>query len=172
MVKKSFLLYASVGLILAFVIASRPVQTFAEAEQLRLGLISQNCSSIKIQLRQIQKNDTKNRVQLGSYYESITSDLMLNLNLRLVKNGIAVPELATLQTDFTDERERFRNDYIGYSQELESLLAIDCRANPAKFSTQLEKTRNKRIGVYESIWRLNEILDKHTAAIDALKESL
>ncbi len=172
MVKKSFAFCVATGLILTSVVALHPIQTYAEAEQGRLDKISQNCSSIKVQLRQLQKNDTKNRVQLGSYYESITTDLMLNLNLRLVKNGIAIPELASLHTDFTNERERFKNDYIGYSQELESLLLIDCKNNPEKFSNQLDKTRAKREGVYESIYRLSEIIDKHEAAINEFKETL
>lgn len=97
---------------------------------------------------------------------------MLNLNLRLVKNNITNPELTSLQSDFASERERFKNDYIGYSQELESLLKIDCKADPTNFAKHLNKTRAKRDAVYESIERLNELLDKHAATVKDLKETL
>lgn len=172
MTKQRFIFCAVIALLGISVLAFRPLQTFAEAEQTRLNKISQNCSSIKVQLRQIQKNDTKNRVQLGSYFESINTNLMLNLNLRLVKNNLANSDLAAMQSAFASERERFKNDYIGYSQELEALLNIDCKANPTDFSKQLNKTRTKRTAVHESIARLYEILNKHKATVEELKEAL
>lgn len=172
MTKKRFFFYCIVTVLLIAIILLSPALTFAEAEQERLDRIAQNCSSIKVQLSHIQKNDTRNRVQLGSYFESINADLMLNLNLRLIKNNIADPELTTMQSDFASERERFKNDYIGYSQELEALIAIDCKTNPEEFSERLDKTRAKRADVYESISRLNETLDKHKAIVEQLKEEL
>ena len=172
MTKKRNIFRIFAGFLAFFVAAFQLNLTFAKTEQAKLDKIQQNCSSIKIQLSQIQKNDTKNRVQLGSYFESINTDLMLNLNLRLVKNNITNPELTSLQRDFASERERFKNDYIGYSQELESLLKIDCKADPTNFAKHLNKTRTKRDAVYESIERLNELLDKHAATVKDLKETL
>ena len=172
MTKKRNIFSIFAGFLAFFVAAFQLNLTFAKTEQAKLDKIQQNCSSIKIQLSQIQKNDTKNRVQLGSYFESINTDLMLNLNLRLVKNNITNPELTSLQSDFASERERFKNDYIGYSQELESLLKIDCKADPTNFAKHLNKTRTKRDAVYESIERLNELLDKHAATVKDLKETL
>ena len=62
----------------------------------QIGLMSQNCPSIKTQLRRVQRADAKSRVHLGAQFEVISTNLMLNLNLRLVKNSLATAELADL----------------------------------------------------------------------------
>ena len=96
----------------------------------------------------------------------------MNLNLRLVKNNMASAEIAEQQTTFMSERDRFKNDYIGYSQELEALINIDCKSEPQKFYDKLKKTRRKREDIDASIKRLNEILGRHHNAVNQLKESL
>jgi hypothetical protein len=137
-----------------------------------IGAISQNCASIKIHLQRVQKDDAKNRVNLGSQYETIATNLMLNLNLRLVKNGIANAYLAEQQTTFASERTRFKDDFIGYSQEFENLLNINCKEEPIKFYRQLELVREKRADIKASMDRLNGILVVHRQSILELKESL
>ena len=97
---------------------------------------------------------------------------MMNLNLRLVKNNMVSAEIAEQQTTFMSERDRFKNDYIGYSQELENLINIDCKTEPQKFYNQLKKTRTKREDVDKSIKRLNEILGRHRQSIRNLREEL
>ncbi len=162
----------------AIILAFSPIRTHAytvthrEISDSEIGIISQNCSSIKIHLQRIQKEDAKNRVSLGSRYETIATNLMLNLNLRLVKNGIANAYLAEQQTTFTSERNRFKDDFIGYSQELENLLNIDCKSEPLKFYRQLELTRAKREDVNLSMQRLNGILVSHRESILDLRSSL
>lgn len=136
------------------------------------GAVSQNCASIKVRLQRIQKDDARNRVHLGAQYESIASKLMLNLNLRLVKNNLASADIAGQQTAFVSEQKRFKDDYIGYSQELENLLKIDCKAEPKKFYYQLEIVRAKREDINLSMKRLREIITKHRAAVVTLKESI
>jgi len=136
------------------------------------GAVSQNCASIKVRLQRIQKDDARNRVHLGAQYESIASKLMLNLNLRLVKNNLASADIAGQQTTFVSEQKRFKDDYIGYSQELENLLKIDCKAEPKKFYYQLEIVRAKREDIDLSMKRLREIITKHRAAVVTLKESI
>lgn len=137
-----------------------------------IGAVSQNCASIKVRLQRTQKDDARNRVHLGAQYESIASKLMLNLNLRLVKNNLASADIAGQQTAFVSEQKRFKDDYIGYSQELENLLKIDCKAEPKKFYYQLEIVRAKREDINLSMKRLREIITKHRAAVVTLKESI
>ena len=74
--------------------------------------ISQNCSSIKLQLERVQKEDSRNRVYLGAQFEIVSTNLMQNLNLRLVKNNMAKAELSEQQTSFASEREYFKNEFI------------------------------------------------------------
>lgn len=142
-----------------------------ELSEEQIGLISQNCASVKLQLQKVQRNDAKNRVHLGAQYETISTNLMLNLNLRLVRANFANSKIAEQQTSFASGRERFKNDYIGYSQELETLIAMDCKTQPEKFYEKLLTTRAKRADVEQSMWRLNEILVAHREAVFLLKES-
>ena len=137
-----------------------------------LGRISGNCSSIKLQLQRVQRADAKSRVHLGAQYETISTNLMLNLNLRLVKNNVANAELADQQTRFFSERERFKNDFIGYSQELEKLIQINCKEHPQEFYDQLILTRQKRSDVQQSIYRLQELIDYHRNSVETLRSLL
>jgi len=116
-------------------------------------------------LRRIESAGAKSRVYLGTQYESIYSGLMSNFALRLMRNGIANQDIAEQQASFASERERFRNDFIGYSQELQALIAMDCRNEPEKFYEQLIKTRAKREDVAKSIDRMNGIIAKHRNTI-------
>ena len=165
--KKASLLIA----IVLVAAAVNPVSAKTLSEE-QMGLISSSCPSIKLQLERIQKDDARNRVHLGAQYESIATNLMMNLNLRLVKNGMASAELAEQQTTFMSERDRFKDDYIGYSQELESLINIDCKSEPQKFYNKLVKTRNKREDIDKSMKRMNDIIKNHRQSIEKLKEGL
>ena len=138
----------------------------------RIGAISQNCSIIKERLRRTESAGAKSRVYLGTQYESIYSGLMANFSLRLMRNGIANQDIATQQAAFQSERERFRNDFVGYSQELQSLIAIDCKKEPEKFYHQLEVTRVKREDVAKSIYRMDEIIAKHRKSILDMRSEL
>lgn len=161
-----FLLSASLSLIIA---------PFASATQLseeQTGHLSMNCSSIKIQLKSLQKTDSKLRVYLGSKYEIVLSNFMTNLNLRLIKDDYADQELAGLQTTFSSERERFKADFTAYSQALESLIGIDCQSEPQKFYDQLETVRLKRADVQASCDRMREVIDWHRTAVVRLQGSL
>lgn len=165
--KKSALVVA----IVLVATAVNPVSAETLSDE-KAGIISTNCASLKFQLKRIQKESAKSRVHLGAQYESIATNLMMNLNLRLVKNNRANADIASQQTTFISERDRFKNDFIGYSQQLEALINIDCKAEPQKFYDQLENTRAKRSDVDASIRRLNEILDHHRDSLNKLREEL
>lgn len=149
--------------------------SYAENESISnqvLSDISQNCSSIKLQLERTQKEDSRLRVNLGTQYETISTNMMQNLNLRLVRNNLANAELSIQQTSFFSERERFKADFIGYSQEMDKLMDLDCRAKPDKFYEQLKLARQKRKDVYDSTYRLKELVQKHYNAVNAYKDEL
>ena len=154
------------------IVFSTSTASALELDQNRIGAISQNCSIIRERLRRIESAGAKSRVYLGTQYESIYSGLMSNFSLRLMRNGIANQDIADQQASFASERERFRNDFIGYSQELQTLIAMDCRNEPEKFYKQLEKTRTKRDDIAKSINRMNEIIAKHRRSIMDIRDDL
>ena len=165
----------NLAFILAIILIFSPSVAATEHRELsddEIGAVSQNCASIKVRLQRVQKDDARNRVFLGSQYEMIASKLMLNLNLRLVKNSIASATLADQQTTFTSERDRFKNDFIGYSQEFENLLNINCKNEPEKFYRQLEVVREKRADVDASMQRLKSIVSLHYESVLDLRNNL
>ena len=58
------------------------------------------------------------------------------------------------------------------NEELEKLINIDCKSEPQRFYTQLQKTRRKRDDIDASIKRLDETLGKHRQSLLDLKERL
>ena len=116
--------------LLSFAIVATSVSwTFAEGEedakQAALNNISQNCASIKLQLQRTQKEDSRMRVHLGAQYETISTNLMQNLNIRLVRNNMSDPNLAEQQIAFASERDRFKDEFIAaLSNDINTSMAI------------------------------------------------
>lgn len=137
-----------------------------------LSDISQNCSSIKLQLDRVQKEDSRLRMHLGIQYETISTNFMQNLNLRLVRNNLANADLSIQQTSFFSERERFKTDFVDYSQAMDELVKIDCRAKPDKFYMQLKTVRAKRAEVYSDTERIRELVKKHYNTVNSYKDQL
>ena len=161
------------AVILSLIIAATPANLFAaELSDEQIGNISTNCASIKLRLKQIQKNDARSRVNLGAQFEIISTNLMMNLNLRLVKNNIANANVSRQQTDFAAERESFKSDYISYSQELEKLISINCKDEPQNFYDQLETVRSRRATVAGHVKRLSEMAAEHRKTILDMRDGL
>lgn len=162
------------SLLLAAVIVvfSSSTTNAIELDENRIGAISQNCSIIRERLRRIESAGAKSRVYLGTQYESIYSGLMSNFSLRLMRNGIANQDIANQQVAFGSAREKFRNDFISYSQELKTLISMDCRNEPEKFYQQLERTRTKRAEITNSINHLNDIIAEHRRSILDIRNGL
>ncbi|MBR6166729.1 hypothetical protein IKQ65_03850 [Candidatus Saccharibacteria bacterium] len=166
---------AKKGLIVfcAVLTAAMPTNLFAvELTEEQIGNISSNCSSIKLQLQKVQRMDAKSRVHLGAQFEAIANSLMMNLNLRLVKNNRANGDIASQQAEFSNVRERFKKDYIEYQKELEELISINCKDDPYRFYEQLEYVRARRDDMGWSITRLREIADEHRRSVLDMREEL
>ena len=161
------------AVILSLIIAATPANLFAaELSDEQIGNISTNCASIKLRLKQIQKNDARSRVNLGAQFEIISTNLMMNLNLRLVKNNIANANVSRQQTEFAAERESFKSDYISYSQELEKLISVNCKDEPQSFYDQLETVRSRRATVAGHVKRLSEMAAEHRKTILDMRDGL
>ena len=130
-----------------------------------------NCSSIKNSLKQIQNSDRNTRISIGYTYQTILADFITPLNVRLIKNN-SDPSLSQIQNQFVALREDFNHKYIEYSQELESLLNIDCSSEPVAFYHRLESTRNKRSEIITLAEDINKAIDQHQSSVNSLKDSL
>lgn len=162
------------GLIVILSLSFIPLTTSADSivSNEKIENIEADCDSIKTTLKRIQNADRNTRVSIGRSFQSILTDFITPLNVRLVKNNAFNSELADIQNNYANAREDFNRDYISYSQEFETLLSINCKEEPEHFYDQLEKTREKRNVVSESVKRLQSIVDEHVKAVETLRDNL
>ena len=158
-------------------IVALPALTFATEQSAKLSTdqsakISANCSSIRQNLKNLQRSDSRARTYFGAIYETFSSKYLKPLNLRLVNNDISNPELVKLQTFFATARSNFSEDFIDYSKTLEELISIDCRLEPEIFYQKLVDARKKRALVAEDVETLNNYLVNSVKKVETLKESL
>lgn len=135
---------------------------------LQNGAISQNCASIQNSLKSLQKADSRTRVLLGSTYQTIFTNFVTPLNLRLVRHGQPNSDLIEIQSDFIDSRTKFSKNFIKYSQSLEQLISIDCKNEPEKFYQKLEQTRKLRAKVQNSVQQIHQLLSRHLSIVETL----
>lgn len=134
--------------------------------------IMQNCSNIKQSLVQLQRADSRTRTYLGSAYEAISGRFITPLNLRLVKNGTPSAELFRIQNDFTAQQNYFRDTYINYMRELESLIATDCAAHPDDFYDKLETVRHERENLHQITQNISALVDEQYQAVEKIGAEL
>ena len=145
-----------------------PVSALELSENQR-GAISQNCNSIKTSLSSLQKSDSKTRVLLGTSYQTILTNFLTPLNVRLVKNNNTDATLSSIQTNLASERDTFQDQFIKYSQFLEDLISTDCKNNPDEFYEKLDATRALRKTLNKTVSRINKLITKHLTIVTELK---
>ena len=162
------------GIMLAVLFTVQPV--LAEEKpglsEAKKGSISQNCSSIRQSLKNLQRVDSRIRVLLGTSYNTILTNFITPLNLRLVRDNKPNVVLSNLQSDFAGSKDTFSKRFISYSQSMEELVAMDCKNNPEGFYNKLIETRKLRINVTESVNEMRGITNRHIETIQYIKNSL
>lgn len=152
-------------------LVSVPVSA-AELSSVQKTSIIDNCSAIKDSLHAVQREDSRIRVYLGRYYESILTKFVTPLNVRLVENSISDTALIANQEQFVDRRTVFISDYIVYQQALEDLVSTDCKSEPQKFYDKLVITREKRETVNQDVVKMNELTNRQVKLVTKLKDEL
>lgn len=159
-----------------FGLFSGVVNTFAEGEsalsETQKNTIVDHCDAIRDNLKSLQRADSRTRVYLGRYYETILTSFITPLNIRLVENNISNTNLIDNQTKFVAKRSAFVNDYIVYQQELENLVNTNCRTEPEKFYQNLVTAREKRAVVNRDVVRLRQMTGDQVKLVEELKKSL
>lgn len=166
---------------LQIIFAAQPV--YAEEDSLKSvahrklneterGNLSTGCASIQTSLKNLQKIDSKTRVLLGTSYQTILSNYVSPLNIRLIKNNLPDTALITNQSEIINTRNDFSNIFISYSQHLESLITLDCKNQPDNFYAELENVRFLRSKLEESVSKVNNAISKHLKSIEEIKNTL
>ena len=148
---------------------SLPVGAIAENQE---KAVLEHCSEIKEQLKTLQKDDARTRVHLGGRYETILTKFMTPLNMRLLENNLSSAELVENQNNFADAKSLFNNDYINYQQNLEELVAMDCKNEPTAFYEKLDKVRQKRKIVQQDVLKLRSLVSKHVRLVTSLRSKV
>lgn len=136
------------------------------------GNLSTGCASVQASLKNLQKSDSKTRVLLGTSYQTLLTNYISPLNIRLIKNNLPDSILTEIQSDILSSRNTFINLFITYSQHLESLIAMDCKNQPDDFYFELENVRFLRNKLEISVTKVNDAITSHLKATDQLKATL
>lgn len=131
--------------------------------------IIDHCDTIKDSLKSLQRVDSRTRVYLGRYYETILTNFITPLNLRLVENNISNTRLLDNQANFAAKRGNFVNDFISYQQALEETINVDCKKEPVRFYEKLTVAREKRKNVNKDVNVLRKITDEQVKLVENLK---
>ncbi|MBQ6414222.1 hypothetical protein IJI28_01175 [Candidatus Saccharibacteria bacterium] len=134
--------------------------------------ISDHCETIKDNLKTIQKSDARARVYLGGRFETILNKYVTPLNVRLVENSMSTASLIESQNTLTSNKTKFTNDYVGYQQKLEELVAMDCKNEPASFYEKLKLVREERKKVEKDVQKMKTALSEYVELVGKLKERL
>ena len=170
MKKKTLIFYCSILLMFCQVMMITPGAV--AISKVQEDAISKNCESIKESLKNVQRSDSKTRVYLGSYYETILTKYITPLNVRLVENNLSNAELVENQNDFATAKTTFANDFTKYQQLLEELIAVDCKNRPAEFYEKLDVVRQRRKTMEQDVLELRSLISKHVKLINGLKGKL
>lgn len=160
---KRFLMLA---MIFACGLVCLPVNAISENQK---NAIVDNCENIKVDLKKVQKNDARARIALGSRYETVLANFITPLNVRLVENGLSDANFIENQNDFSDSKITFNNDYIKYQQELEELIALDCKDKPDKFYEKLEKVRQNRKIMEQDVLKMRSLITQHVKIVTEVR---
>lgn len=121
--------------------------TAAVSAQVPPRLVEQvraSCPQLKIRLQQLGVQDALNRVNYGQAYESLSLNVIVPTNTRLVANGLNPVELISLSDDYDKALTKFRQAYVLYEEKLTELKDSDCRQQPELFYQKLVKIRMLR----------------------------
>lgn len=169
--RAAFVLVSSVAFLGIF-----SLNVFAEGEETEVTLtdaqintIVDHCDTIKDSLKSLQRVDSRTRVYLGRYYETILTNFITPLNLRLVENNISNTALLENQTNFANKRNSFVSDFIVYQQALEELVHVNCKSEPVKFYEKLLVAREKRKIVNKDVSKLRAMTDDQVKLVEGLK---
>lgn len=166
--KKTFLvLVLATSLITCPVFAAGELVTEAQKKS-----IVANCDSIIEKLNSLQHEDSRARVYLGRYYETIQTKFITPLNVRLAENTLSSDGFVKNQNDFSKARASFMIDFVESQKALDDLIATDCKNEPEKFYEKLEVARKKREVVAKEVSNIRILIKDHTNLVKKLGEKL
>ncbi len=156
-------------LCLASVFVALPVSAISDEKK---DAIVEHCGAIKDSLKNTQRTDARTRVYLGGFYETILTDFVTPLNVRLVENNLSSADLVENQNKIADTKILFANDFVSYQQDLEELVDMSCEQEPEVFYDKLVRVRQKRKIVEQDVLKMRNLISEHVKLVNQLKGKL
>ena len=156
-------------LCLSSVFVVLPVSAISDEKK---NAIQEHCETIKDSLKNTQRADARARVYLGGFYETILVDFVTPLNVRLVENNLSSADLVENQNKIADTKILFANDFVGYQQDLEELVGMNCGQEPEVFYDKLVRVRQKRKIVEQDVLKMRSLISEHVKLASQLKGKL
>ncbi|MBQ3413282.1 hypothetical protein IJH33_00285 [Candidatus Saccharibacteria bacterium] len=170
--KKRWLVATAVLMVQFLVVNGGTRAEEAELSEERRSAIVDHCETIRGDLRNLQRMDSRTRVYLGRYYETILTKFVTPLNLRLVENNLSDVKLIENQTNLVTKRSDFVDDFTKYSQTLEELIGIDCKAEPERFYERLVVTRERRAKLNRDAEKMRDLTGEQVTLVKELRDRL
>lgn len=136
------------------------------------GAISQHCATTKQSLKTLQRTDARARSYLGAAYESLITNYITPLDLRLINNSRPNANITSIHSRIVETRKQFISEYTSYSQSLEDLIATDCQNSPEEFYTKLVSTREKRASLSTTTTNMRNLFSEYLTDVKLLRNSL
>lgn len=132
------------------------ILTDAQIERIR-----ENCQLSKVALNRVHTNDVVLRVNLGQRYETIARRLMAPLNSRIATNSLDNVELTKTTVAFNEAYKDFTDEYRSYDLAVQDALRIECTEQPIDYYRQIEKSRDGRESVAETVEQLQTLAKQY-----------
>ena len=172
MLRKQLILAAAPALALVSTFCFAASANATDLNNDQKGAISQHCATTKQSLKTLQRTDARSRAYLGSAYETLITNYITPLDLRLISSGRPNANLTTIHSRIIDTRKQFISDYTSYSQALEDLIATDCQSSPEEFYTKLVNTREKRAALSTTTTNMRNLFSEYLTDVKLLRNSL
>lgn len=166
--KKIGIVVGFVALVVSFATVL-PARAISDEQK---AIIKDHCGVIREDLKKVQRSDSRTRVYLGGYYESVLTRFITPLNVRLVEGNLSNASFVENQNRFATAKTTFANDFVSYQKGLEELIAFDCKAEPEKFYNKLVEVRKKRKTVEQDVTKIKGLMSEHVKLVNGLMEKL
>ena len=130
--------------------------------------LRQNCSSVRVAVKNIHTNDALTRVNVGQRYNSISTKLMARLNGRLAINKLDSSKLVNITNNFESARLKFN----GNDTAMTELQRASCLDNVADYYKKLIAARDARNRLSEDVKTMNDLLIRYREEVQAVKVSI
>lgn len=134
--------------------------------------VTMDCLAVKFKINEIHRADKLLRVTMGESYDNISTNLMGNLNTRIVQNKLDGSELIKIAAEFEEAHKSFRDDYMRYDDSLVDLIKADCQSGMQTYYSSLQTTRELRADVEEDVVKLNEIIEQYHTAFKEFRDKI